>query len=68
MGYRHAAVWSDDQEARIFRIEPGSFDAAELEAPTHHLHERVDPPSDRELATYACTYFETADRIHEPAT
>lgn len=38
MGYRHAAVWIDHQEARIFRIEPTSFDAAELEAPTHHLH------------------------------
>jgi stalled ribosome rescue protein Dom34 len=38
MGYRHAAVWIDHQEARIFRIEPTSFDAAELKAPTHHLH------------------------------
>lgn len=37
MGYRHAAVWIDHHEARIFRIEPTSFVAAGLEAPPQHL-------------------------------
>ena len=35
---RLTAVWMDEHEAKIFRIEPEGFDEATLSAPYHHIH------------------------------
>lgn len=35
---RNVAVFIDHHEARIFHVDPGSFDASKLEAPQHHVH------------------------------
>jgi hypothetical protein len=35
---RHAALWLDHQEAKVFHVDPGSFDEKEIRAPHHHVH------------------------------
>jgi hypothetical protein len=37
MSYRHAAVWIDHHEARVFHIDDESPDAVTVRAPQHHL-------------------------------
>jgi stalled ribosome rescue protein Dom34 len=71
MGYQHAAVWIDHHEARVFRIEPTSFEAVVLEAPTHHLHkhprgaaERTEHPDDAKRFFRDVTHaLEQADEV-----
>lgn len=36
--HRHAAVWMDQHEAKIFHVDRESFDEQKLQAPTHHVH------------------------------
>jgi stalled ribosome rescue protein Dom34 len=38
MSIRHAAVWLDHQEAKVFHIDPESFERSDLQV-THHLRE-----------------------------
>lgn len=37
MTFRHAAVWIDHVEAKIFHIEPEGFDVSRVKAPHHHV-------------------------------
>jgi len=37
MSIRHAAVWLDHEEAKVFHVDPESFERSELHV-THHLH------------------------------
>jgi stalled ribosome rescue protein Dom34 len=37
MTVRHAAVWIDHKEAKIFHIDPEGFDVSKIKAPQHHL-------------------------------
>jgi stalled ribosome rescue protein Dom34 len=41
MTVHHAAVWIDHKEAKIFHIEPTSFETAKLQAPHHHLTQKA---------------------------
>ena len=34
----HAAVWIDHKEAKIFHVDPDTFDMAKVKAPHSHLH------------------------------
>ena len=36
--HRHAAVWIDQHEAKIFHVDGDSSDEEKLKAPTHHVH------------------------------
>ena len=38
MTIQYIAVWIDHKEARIFHVEPKSFDEATLVAPHRHVH------------------------------
>lgn len=38
MNYRHAAVWLDHNEARIFHITEETFEEATVESPRAHTH------------------------------
>src|SRR5258708_35439410 len=40
-----SAVWSDHQEAHVFRVTAGSFDESVVEAPTHHTHRHPKGPT-----------------------
>ena len=42
MTVRHAAVWIDHKEARIFHIEPEGFEASHVKAPHHHLTRKAE--------------------------
>jgi stalled ribosome rescue protein Dom34 len=42
MTVRHAAVWIDHKEAKIFHIEPEGFDVSKVEAPHHHLTRKAE--------------------------
>ena len=35
---RQTAIWIDQDEARVFRIEGAAFDEHTVHAPTHHVH------------------------------
>jgi stalled ribosome rescue protein Dom34 len=34
---RHAAVWIDHEEAKVFHVEPENFDVSKIKAPHHHV-------------------------------
>ncbi len=36
--YAHAAVWLDHAEAKIFKVEPETFEITNVHAPHHHVH------------------------------
>jgi stalled ribosome rescue protein Dom34 len=38
MTSRHAAIWIDHHEARVFHVGEKTFDETTLHAPTHHVH------------------------------
>jgi stalled ribosome rescue protein Dom34 len=42
MTVRHAAVWIDHKEAKIFHIEPEGFDVSKINAPHHHLTRKAE--------------------------
>jgi stalled ribosome rescue protein Dom34 len=42
MTIRHAAVWIDHKEAKIFHIEPEGFEASKIKAPHHHLTRKAE--------------------------
>jgi stalled ribosome rescue protein Dom34 len=42
MTIRHAAVWIDHKEAKIFHIEPEGFEVSKVMAPHHHLTRKAD--------------------------
>jgi stalled ribosome rescue protein Dom34 len=42
MTVRHAAVWIDHKEAKIFHIEPEGFDVSKVKAPHHHLTRKAE--------------------------
>jgi stalled ribosome rescue protein Dom34 len=42
MTIRHAAVWIDHKEAKIFHIEPEGFEASSLKAPFHHQTRKAE--------------------------
>lgn len=35
--HRHAVVWIDQHEAKIFHLDPESFELAKIESPHHHV-------------------------------
>jgi stalled ribosome rescue protein Dom34 len=42
MTIRHAALWIDRQEAKIFHIEPEGFEVSKVKAPQHHLTRKAE--------------------------
>ena len=44
MTYRHAAVWMDHHEARIFHVTAEGFDGSSVSAPQHHVHRHPKGP------------------------
>ena len=40
-----SAVWIDHQEARVFRVTPGSFVESVVQAPAHHTHRHPKGPT-----------------------
>ena len=42
MSVRHAALWIDHAEAKIFHIEPEGFEVGHIKAPHHHRTRKAD--------------------------
>jgi stalled ribosome rescue protein Dom34 len=42
MTVRHAAVWIDHKEAKIFHIDPESFEVSHVKAPHHHVTRKAE--------------------------
>jgi stalled ribosome rescue protein Dom34 len=47
MTTRHAAVWIDHQEAKIFHLTAEGFDSSTFEAPRHHVHRHQEATAER---------------------
>ena len=47
MTTRHAVVWIDHHEAKIFHLGAGSFDTTTFEAPHHHVHRHPTVTAER---------------------
>jgi stalled ribosome rescue protein Dom34 len=43
---RHAAIWIDQQEARIFHVEAESVDESMIEAPRRHIQRHPKGPTE----------------------
>ncbi len=35
---KHAVIWIDHKEARVFDVHPDTFDGSAVQSPTHHVH------------------------------
>jgi stalled ribosome rescue protein Dom34 len=46
MPVQHVVVWIDHKEARVFHVEPKSFDEATLVAPHRHVHRHPKGPTE----------------------
>ena len=44
--HRHAAVWLDHHEAKIFHVDLGSFDEKQIQSPAHHIHRHPKGPTE----------------------
>jgi stalled ribosome rescue protein Dom34 len=42
MTVRHAAVWIDHKEAKIFHIEPAGFEVGRIKAPHYHVTRKAE--------------------------
>ncbi|MEO6600977.1 MAG: translational machinery protein [Polyangiaceae bacterium] len=42
MKHRHAAVWLDHNEAKIYQVEPKGFELSKVSAPHHHVKKKAD--------------------------
>lgn len=58
---RHAAVWMDQREARLFHVEPESFDESTLHAP-HHVFRHPKPQGDRHHPEEEQRFFDELGR------
>jgi stalled ribosome rescue protein Dom34 len=57
MTIRHAAVWIDHNEARIFNVADESFDMAQIKAPHAHVHRHPRETKEHEHPTEAQDFF-----------
>jgi stalled ribosome rescue protein Dom34 len=57
MTIRHAAVWIDHHEARIFDVADASFDVAQVNAPHAHLHRHPKVTAEHEHPADAQKFF-----------
>jgi stalled ribosome rescue protein Dom34 len=57
--HRHAAVWLDHDEARIFHVDLESFDESKVHSPHHHFHRHPKGPHEpREHPDDQAHYFQ----------
>jgi len=57
MTIRHAAVWIDHKEARIFDVSDASFDVAQVNAPKSHVHRHPHPTAEHEHPADAQKFY-----------
>lgn len=67
MTYRHAVLWIDKQEAKIFRSEGETFSAPTIERPHHHVHRHPQHTAERSNTTEEQHYYHEVARALEGA-
>jgi stalled ribosome rescue protein Dom34 len=67
MAFRHAAVWIDHNEARIFHVDSQSFDVSRIEAPHRHIHRHPKGPGEERSHPADAQHFfrEVAEALAE---
>jgi stalled ribosome rescue protein Dom34 len=70
MKTRHAAVWIDHDEAKIFHVHPETFDVSKVQAPHAHVrrheattHERNHPADEQRFFRDVVHALEGAEEI-----
>ena len=58
----HAAVWIDQHEAKIFHVEPETFDATKIQAPHSHVRRHEGGAPDRNIAAETEDFFRDVSR------
>lgn len=59
---RHAAVWIDHHEAKIFQVGAEAFDESTVLAPQHHVHRHPDRSAKREHPSDAQHFYRDVSR------
>jgi stalled ribosome rescue protein Dom34 len=62
MTTRHAAVWIDHHEAKIFLLTSESFDTSTFEAPHHHVHRHQEMTAERKHPADAERFYHEVAR------
>ena len=65
MTTRHAAVWIDHNEAKIFHLTPDGFDASTFEAPPRHVHRHQEATAERQHPADSARYYHEVARALE---
>jgi len=60
MPHRHAAVWIDHREARIFHVGPDAFDEATVRAPHRHVHRHPTVTAEHDHPADAARFYHDA--------
>lgn len=64
MTYRHAVLWIDKEEAKIFRSEGETFAVPTIERPHHHVNRHPQQTAERGHSTEEQHYYhEVAKRL-----
>ncbi|MGH7285430.1 MAG: translational machinery protein [Polyangiaceae bacterium] len=54
---RHAAVWLDHHEAKIFHVDLEGFDERKIQSPAHHIHRHPKGASEPVAHPEDATHF-----------
>lgn len=63
----YAAVWIDQQEAKIFHLTEESFETSTLEAPRHHVHRHQEATAERHHPVDSDRFYHAVARALEGA-
>jgi stalled ribosome rescue protein Dom34 len=67
MKTRHAAVWIDHNEARIFFVNADAFETLSVRSPNRHVHRHPISREDKEHPTDAKRFFDEVARAVDGA-
>jgi len=59
---KHAAVWIDHNEAKVFRIDSGDFDPKKIE-PHHHVQRRSSVTAEHAHPADALHFFQAVEKV-----
>ena len=65
MTTRHAALWIDHQEAKIFHLTAAGFDSSTFEAPRHRVHRHQDATAERQNPADSSRFYHEVARALE---
>ena len=67
MSIRHAVVWLDQHDAKIFHFDAVTFDAKTVLSPQHHVHKHPSTTAEHDHPNDAQRYYHEVARALEDA-